>query len=332
MDSKELNLEMLQSYEMLGHRKVRRVFRVPERIDEILFLTTDNVSASDVVFDLIEGKGRLINKTSNAWKKIIGQTNVMPTDFVTDNEEEIAGIYGCGALADELKGRLLVAKKALVIPLECIVRDKFGGSLFKMYAKAGGQSGYYLGQWYPEGMTKNKQLLVPAYTPSTKAETGHDINIDYEKTIPILEKFIRDNDILGWSAENLAQSIRAHALSVFMSGRNLLASRKLELHDSKFEFGLIPVNDFKTHGLSGQIVSHRLCLVDEVLTGDSSRIFEPMDEKHYDKQFLRDFLEGQNWDGQSRFPLPTTVKKEFISRYGHIFDIAEHINNYALNF
>lgn len=327
MTQKILDLELLRPYEMLGHRKVRRVFRVPGKIKELLFLTTDNVSASDVVFDTIKGKGELINKTSNAWKKIIEQTNVMPTDFVTNNEEEIAKIYGCDALSDDLKGRLLVAKIALVIPLECIVRDKFGGSLFKAYAKADGQSGYYLGQWYPEGMTKNKQLLVPAYTPSTKAETGHDINIDYEQTIPILEKFIRDNAILGWSAENLAQSIRAHALSVFMVGRNLLASRKIELHDSKFEFGFIPV-----YSISGQVIAHRLCLVDEVLTGDSSRMLELTDKKHYDKQFLRDHLEAQNWDGQSKFFLPEPVKKIFIGRYSHVLDIVEHINNYALIF
>jgi phosphoribosylaminoimidazole-succinocarboxamide synthase len=204
MRRKTLDLELLQPHEMPGHRKVRRVFRVPGEINQFLFLTSDNVSASDVVFDTIKGKGERINRTSNIWKKIIEQSEVMPTDFITDDDDEIAGLYGCKEIDDDLKGRLLVAKRAIVIPLECIARDKFDGSLFKAYAKADAQSGYYLGRWYPEGMTKGKQLLVPAYTPSTKAETGHDINIDYERTIPILEKFIRDNDIRDWKAENLA--------------------------------------------------------------------------------------------------------------------------------
>jgi phosphoribosylaminoimidazole-succinocarboxamide synthase len=196
-----------------------------------------------------------------------------------------------------------------------------------MYAKAEAQSGYYLGRWYPESMTKGKQLLVPAYTPSTKAETGHDINIDYNRTIPILEKFIGDNNICGWTAENLAQSIRTHSLSVFMTGKNLLALRKIELHDSKFEFGLVPVMDN-----DNQVVNYQLCLVDEVLTGDSSRMFEPKEKKHYDKQYVRDHLEDHNWNGHSRFCLPESVKTELIERYDLIKDFVKYINNYALVF
>jgi phosphoribosylaminoimidazole-succinocarboxamide synthase len=82
----------------------------------------------------------------------------------------------------------------------------------------------------------------------------------------------------------------------------------------------------------GDTVIHQLCLIDEVLTGDSSRMFEPMDQKHYDKQYLRNYLESKQWDAQSRFPLPREVKTEFINRYDHIKKLVEYINNYALIF
>jgi phosphoribosylaminoimidazole-succinocarboxamide synthase len=318
---KILDDDLLDSWE-IKTGKVRQVGEVPnsyhrEFASSLVVRTTDYTSAGDVVFDEIEGKGILLNQTNNAWKRTLRQ--FIETDFITDEEKRILRILGCEKMSPNLKGRLTIVNEATPIPLELISRVTIDGSLWKMYSESGCQEGTYLGNNLPEGLTKGQELPKPLFTPSTKEGPGkHDRNICYDEMVDICEKFLIEEGIAGYSGEGLAESIEITTTVICETAQILLKRYGQNLGDIKLEFGMI------RHAPNHMDRStYELCLIDEALTGDSSRIL--MDGVHYDKQYLRDYLKEAGWDGKSKFQLPEEVKKVFIQRYGVNMEIAKKI-------
>jgi len=318
---KILDDDLLDSWEVKTG-KVRQVSEVPDSYhwefpSSLVIRTTDRTSASDVVFDEIEGKGILLNQTNNAWKRTLSQ--FIKTDFITDEEKRILCILGCKEMSPELKGRLAIVDEATPIRLELISRVTIDGSLFRLYSESGCREGTYLGNNLPGGLTKGQELPRPLFTPSTKEGPGkHDRNIDYDEMVDICDKFLIEEGIAGYNGDSLAESIKTATLVITWAAQSLLKKHGQSLGDIKLEFGMVrhAPNHMDRR-------TYELCLIDEALTGDSSRIL--MDGVHYDKQYLRDYLEEAGWDGKSKFQLPEEVKKVFIQRYGVNMEIAKKI-------
>jgi len=271
--------------------KVRDVYDLGDRL---LIVVTDRISAFDVVFpNLIPDKGRVLNSISEFWfnytSDVIG--NHMVTTDVSMYPEELS------QFKDELQGRSMLVKKVDMIPVECIVRGYLEGSGLKEYNKTGSICGIKL----PEGMKQADRLPEPIFTPSTKAQEGHDQNVTFEQLV----------DIIG---SDLANRLRDYSLKLYNKASRHAEGRGLILADTKFEFGI----------LDGKLV-----VADEIFTPDSSR-FWAMDEyepgrpqKSFDKQYLRDYLESIAWDKNPPAPvLPDHVvektRKKYLEAYERI--------------
>jgi phosphoribosylaminoimidazole-succinocarboxamide synthase len=259
--------------------KVRDVYDLGTTI---LIVATDRVSAFDVVMDdPIPDKGRVLTQVANFW---FGATkDILPNHLITasvsDYPAELRGH------SEQLEGRSILAKKAKVVPIECIVRGYLAGSGLKEYGKHGTVCGIPL----PMGLGMAHKLPEPIFTPSTKAEVGHDENISFEQMANII-------------GQDLSERLRDLSLALYNRGQQLAAERNIILADTKFEFGTLE---------DGSLI-----LIDEVLTPDSSRYW-PM-ERHQpgspppslDKQYLRDYLETlKDWDKQ---PPPPALPPEII--------------------
>lgn len=267
-----------------GKGKVREIYDLGEHL---LLVVTDRVSAFDVVFkELVPYKGQVLNSISAFWFekfRDLVPNHMISTDPLTYPEP-------LPKYAAELKGRSMLVKKAKMLPAECIVRGYIEGSAWKEYQKSGTVSGIRM----PEGMKRGDKLPEPLFTPSTKAEEGHDINI----TIDELRELI---------GKDLADRVAELSLKVYKEGAAYARERGLILADTKFEFGL----------LDGELI-----LCDEVLTPDSSRfwdarLYEPgKAQQSFDKQYLRDYLETLDWDKKEPGPtLPEEVIAQTSARY-----------------
>lgn len=244
--------------------KVRDVYDLN---DKLLIIATDRISAFDVVMpNGIPDKGRILTGLSLFWFDLLGN---VPNHFISADVKDFPSPFN--KYAKELEGRSMLVKKAKVLPIECIVRGYLVGSGWKDYTKTGCVCGIKLRSGYRQA----EKLDEPLFTPSTKAEQGeHDQNISFEEASKIIGKV-------------KAETIKRLSLEAYSVAANYAISKGIILADTKFEFG----------ELDGQII-----LVDEVLTPDSSR-FWPADQykigsnpPSLDKQFVRDFLEGLNWD------------------------------------
>jgi phosphoribosylaminoimidazole-succinocarboxamide synthase len=267
--------------------KVRDVYDLGR---ELLIVATDRVSAFDVVMqEPIPDKGRILTRVANFWfaatKDIV--PNHMISSSVADYPPELR------EYADQLEGRSVLVKKAKVVPIECIVRGYLAGSGLKEYERHGTVCGIPL----PKGLGMAHELPEPIFTPSTKADEGHDENISFE----------RMSEMVG---KDLAETLKALSMALYARGRKLAAERRIILADTKFEFGF--VDDGKGGGEGGG-----LTLIDEVLTPDSSRYWpleswEPgKNPPSLDKQYLRDYLEAlEGWD---RRPPPPPLPPEIIA-------------------
>lgn len=259
--------------------KVRNVYDLG---DSLLMVVTDRISAFDVVFDeLIPNKGKVLSSISEFWfdyTKDIIPNHVISTDPSTYP-------MGLDKYAEELKGRSMLVKKVNMLPAECIVRGYLEGSALKEY-KANGTVG---GIKMPEGMRQGDKLPEPLFTPSTKEDEGHDINITYDQLKELLGE--EDAVALHDAAIALYNKVSAYALT-----------KGLILADTKFEFGKI----------DGQLV-----VADEMFTPDSSRFWDLEDyepgraQKSFDKQYLREWLETLDWD--KTYPAPT-LPEEVINK------------------
>jgi phosphoribosylaminoimidazole-succinocarboxamide synthase len=276
---------------MISRGKVRDIYDLGE---SLLIVTTDRLSAFDVILPTpIPGKGEVLNNLSLFWfhkTSDIIKNHVITADPAKYPEE--ARKY-----ADVLRGRSMLVKKAKTLPVECIVRGYLSGSGWKEYTKSGTVCGLPL----PAGLKESQQLPEPIFTPSTKAEIGlHDENITFERTVEIIGR-------------EMADKVRKAAIEVYKRGAEYALSRGIIIADTKMEFGL----------LDGELI-----LIDEVMTPDSSRFWRAASYKvgeaqdSLDKQYIRDYLEGLDWDKTDPGPtLPPEVVAEASRRYAEILDI-----------
>ena len=262
--------------------KVRDVYDLGDRY---LFVATDRISAFDVVLSPgIPDKGSILTQISNFWfgRFSLLENHLLETDF-DRFPEEIRSF-------EELRGRSVIVKKCEVVPVECVARGYLVGSGLKEYQKTGEVCGIRL----PAGLTVASRLPEPIFTPATKEETGHDINISYERMASLV-------------GEDLASQLRDLTISIYDEAARYALTRGIIIADTKFEFGL----------LDGRIV-----WIDEALTPDSSR-FWPADQyavgsnpPSYDKQFVRDWLETTDWDKNPPAPqLPADVVEHTRAKY-----------------
>lgn len=260
---------------------------------EMLIIATDRVSAFDVVLpDPIPDKGWVLNSLAAFW---FGTTRgIIPNHFLTDKVDEFP--EALAPYRATLAGRSMLVRKARVLPVECIVRGYLAGSAWQEYRRTGGACGYVL----PAGMLESERLPEPLFTPTTKAETGHDEPI----TRAELE------DLVG--AET-ARLLGEQSCALYLAGAAAAEKAGVILADTKFEFGY----------LDGKLI-----VVDEILTPDSSRLWPSSEYKpggsppSFDKQYIRDYLIGIGWDKTPPAPsLPPGVISGTSARYREAFKL-----------
>ena len=274
----------LPGIKKLKSGKVREIFDLGDRL---LFVATDRVSAFDVIMpNGIPRKGEVLTQISHFW---FAQTeSFQPNHLISRASEPLR--KNLQPFADQLAGRSMIVKKAKPLAIECVVRGYLAGSGWKEYQKSQTVCGIKL----PPGLKESSELPEPIFTPATKAETGHDENISFERA-----KRIVGDDVAGQA--------RAASLRIYNFARDYARQRGIIIADTKFEFGLD---------------NGKLILIDEVLTPDSSR-FWPADQYQpgrgqpsFDKQFVRDYLETLDWDKTPPGPkLPDDVVAKTSAKY-----------------
>ncbi|MCX7821519.1 MAG: phosphoribosylaminoimidazolesuccinocarboxamide synthase [Brevinematales bacterium] len=286
---RETNIKELK---FLFKGKVRDIYEVSK--EEWLVVTTDRISAFDVVFnEPIPGKGIILNKISNLWFEKI---KFLPNHIMSTNPIEKLPFLRNYEGVNE---RSVLVKKVNRLPVECVVRGYLFGSVYNEYKKFSTAGGIKLKQ----DLKLADKLPEPIFTPATKAETGHDENINYEKFVKVVGK-------------NIADEIIKYSIQIYKFASEKMEKNGIILADTKFEFGI----DEKGN----------LILVDEVLTPDSSRYWDAETYKagenpiSFDKQFLRDYLDSIKWDKTPPPPiLPEDIIKKTKQKYEEILKIIE---------
>lgn len=268
--------------------KVRDVFDLGDRL---LIVASDRLSAYDhVLRPAIPGKGKILSQLTNYWfSRLAG---VVENHLVTASVDEFPPELR--RHAELLRGRSVIARKAEVIPFECVARGFLAGSGYREYRAGGNVCGVPL----PAGLERASRLPEPIFTPATKAESGHDENVSFAHVA----------DALGGE---VAARLRELTLALYRAGAARAEEAGLLLADTKFEFGWI----------DGEIT-----LIDEALTPDSSRYWEASawrpgtEPVSFDKQFVRDWLDSAGWDRESAPPeLPPDVVAGTRARYAEAF-------------
>ena len=295
--------------------KVRDVYDLGERL---LLVATDRISAFDWVMpNGIPDKGRILTQISAFWFEKLGVENHL-LSLDVGQELEVRG-QRSEVGSHELAGRSMVVKKTTVVPIECVVRGYLDGSGWKEYQKSGTVCGISL----PAGLVQCSQLPEPIFTPATKEESGHDINISFERMVEIIGR-------------DLAEELRRRSIDVYTRAADYARTRGILIADTKFEWGLVGQGSgFRVQGSGVRLppVNRRahaasdVILIDEVLTPDSSR-FWPADQYHpgrpqpsFDKQFVRDWLETTGWDKNSPPPiLPDNVVAKTRAKYVEAYE------------
>jgi phosphoribosylaminoimidazole-succinocarboxamide synthase len=279
------------SYPVFKKGKVRDVYDVGEKL---LLIVTDRISAFDyVLHEPIPNKGICLTQISAFWFDYF--KDLVPNHMISANVDEFP--EDLKEYGSELFGRSMLAKKAQALPVECIVRGYISGSAWKSYQKDCTVCGIKL----PDGLKESDQFEEPLFTPSTKADTGHDENISYEE----MEKLIGKKD---------AKILKDISLKMYTTAADYAWRRGIIIADTKFEFGKI---------------GDTIIVIDEVLTPDSSRFwdadeYEPgRGQSSFDKQYVRDYLSSTGWDKNSSPPhLPREVvegtEKRYIEAYEKI--------------
>jgi phosphoribosylaminoimidazole-succinocarboxamide synthase len=269
------------AWEHVSSGKVREIFRLDE--DRLLLVTSDRISAFDVVMaEPIGDKGRVLTALSAFWLERLA--DVAPNHLVSLDVPSGAPAGG------DLEGRVMVVRRADMLPIECVVRGYLSGSAWAEYRRWGTMHGSEM----PAGLRQSERLPEPVFTPSTQAQTGHDVNICFDDAV----------ELVGAETAKRAQEI---SLELYRRGAAWAAERGIIVADTKFELGFI---------------DGELAVCDEVLTPDSSR-FWPADQwqpgatpPSFDKQPLRDWLEQTGWDkAPPPPPLPGDVVAATRSRY-----------------
>ncbi len=278
---KELNL--------LKRGKVRDVYEVD---DNLLIVTTDRISAFDVVLpNGVPGKGEVLNKLSLFWFEYV--SDIIDNHVVEGEVERFPS--SLSKYKNILKNRSIIARKTHPFPFECVVRGYLAGSGWKEYRESGSICGIKL----PNGLIESQKLPEPIFTPATKAEEGHDTNISIEE----MASHIGD----------VAYTLKDLSIEVYKKASEFAAKKGIIIADTKMEFGLY----------EGKII-----IIDELLTPDSSRFWlassykEGIPQDSYDKQIVRDYLETIDWDKTYPGPtLPERVVEKTSRRYREIFEM-----------
>jgi phosphoribosylaminoimidazole-succinocarboxamide synthase len=273
--------------------KVRDLFEVGDRL---LLVASDRLSAFDVVLPTpIPDKGRVLTGLSRFWFDHVA--DVIPNHLLGTSPADLPAGYTDAAGAGELKGRMMLCRRARVLPIEVIVRGYVAGSGWKDYRRTGEICGIAL----PGGLRESDRLPEPIFTPSTKEEVGHDQNIGFDAMV-------------GLVGGPIAERVRDIALALYSRGAAIAEKAGILLADTKFELGTA-------------LDTGELILIDEVMTPDSSRFWDASDyepgraQASYDKQFVRDWLETQPWDKTYPGPeLPAEIVVGTRERYVAAFE------------
>ncbi len=282
-------MKPLMTLELPGIRKLKsgKVREVFDLGDTLLLVATDRISAFDCILPTgIPDKGKVLNLLSAWWFKRL--ETILPNHMISVESSDWPAVLA--PHVDILKGRAMLTRRAKILPIECVVRGYLVGSGWKEYQERGTVCGLPLRKGYRQA----DRLDEPIFTPSTKAETGHDENISFERTA----------ELIGLA---LAEQIRTISLNLYREAAAYALTRGIIIADTKFEFGLI---------------GDRLVLADEALTPDSSR-FWPADQyapgsnpPSFDKQYVRDYLESLNWDKTPPAPpLPEHIVRRTSEKY-----------------
>ena len=263
----------------------------------LLIVATDRISAFDCVMpNGIPDKGRILTALSLFWFEMFRDVeNHLIATEVADYPAAVR------PFADQLRGRSMLVKKATVVPIECVARGYLAGSGWKEYQETQTVCGVAL----PPGLRQCDRLPEPIFTPATKEESGHDINVNFAETA-------------RRAGEPLARELRDRTLSIYTRAADYARTRGVIIADTKFEFGIVP---------SAGVPDGRLILVDEILTPDSSRFWPAdryapgRDQESFDKQYVRNWLEGQPWDKAPPAPaLPPDVVAGTRAKYAEAYE------------
>ncbi len=278
----------VEGLELIHRGKVRETYRVDE--DRLLLVATDRLSAFDVVFDQpIPDKGAVLTRLSAFWFDLLAPLG--PTHFLSADPDQLPET----ARTPELGGRAMLVRRADRVDAECVVRGYLAGSGWAEYRRDRMVGGHRL----PGGLQEAQRLPEPIFTPSTKAEVGHDENITRDQLA----------DMVG---ADLARQLEERSLAAYAAGAARAEATGLILADTKFEFGWI---------------DGKLALIDEVLTPDSSRFWDRAQYQpgsspaSFDKQYVRDFVAAAGWNKEPPAPaLPAEVIAGTRDRYVTAFE------------
>ena len=276
--------------ELVHSGKVRDLYEVDDR--HLVMVASDRISAYDVVFGQeIPDKGRILTAMTVFWDELL--SGIAPTHLVSSDIDR----FPPGARREQWRGRALLVRRARMLPIECIVRGYLTGSAWAEYSSSGTVHGTPL----PEGLVESERFPRPVFTPSTKAEEGHDVNIGFDEAVELV-------------GPDLAEEARRISLAAYETAARHAAGRGVIIADTKFELG---------------VVDGRLVLADELLTPDSSR-FWPVEgwargttPPSLDKQPLRDEVSRSGWDRSPPAPAlsPATVeatRERYVTAYERI--------------
>jgi phosphoribosylaminoimidazole-succinocarboxamide synthase len=276
-----------------GRGKVRDIYQVG---DDLLIVATDRISAFDYVLGSgIPDKGKVLTQLSAFWFERMG--DLVPHHVIATDVAKMPAVLQ--QYRDKLKGRAMLCRRTRPVPIECVARGYLSGSGWKEYQQTGSVCGVKL----PSGLRESDRLPQPIFTPATKAESGHDVNISEDEAATIVGR-------------DLVTRLRQLTLEIYRRGCEHAESKGIIIADTKFEFGLVGTGD----------PARDVVLIDEVLTPDSSR-FWPQDQykpgqgqPSFDKQYVRDYLEEIRWNKQPPVPsLPDTVVQKTREKYVEAF-------------
>jgi len=275
--------ERSKNMKKIGSGKVRDIYEVDS--ESLMIVISDRISAFDVILpNIIENKGELLNRISEFW---FNYTNdIIENHVISTDKRKFPKEFQ----SPDFEGRSMLVKKLKMLPIECIVRGYISGSGWTNYQTDGTICGIKL----PKGLKESQKLPEAIFTPSTKAEEGHDINISFEETTKLL-------------GEDLANKVKQKTIEVYNKCADFALSKGIIIADTKVEFGI---------NQNGELI-----LADELLTPDSSRFWSAnnykvgQSQQSFDKQYLRDWLKNNKWDEHHPTNIPKEVLVETRNKY-----------------
>lgn len=269
--------------------KVREIYEVDN--DKLMLIVSDRISAFDYILpNLVPNKGKVLNQISEFWFDFV--KDVIPNHIISTDIKDFPEEFQ----TPEFEGRSMLVKKLKMLPIECIVRGYLSGSGWKSYKVDGTVCGIKL----PNGMQESEKLPEVLFTPSTKAETGHDENVSFEQVCELI-------------GEKLATEVKNKTIAIYTKCAAYALEQGVIIADTKFEFGIDE---------NGNLV-----LADEVLTPDSSRFWPANDyevgraQKSFDKQYIRDWIINTGYDPESQILIPNEIIETTANKYIEAYEI-----------